>query len=64
MLDKIIIPDTIDTSNLSCNNDSSFDLLSDHSLRCMQHNFIYLRDMVSNILLDENQIREGNYNMI
>ena len=64
MLDKIKISDTIDASDLSCDNDSSFDLSSDHSLRCMQRSFIYLRDMVSNILLDENQIGEGNYNMI
>ena len=54
MLGKNKISDTIDASSLSCDNDSLFDLSSDHSLRYMQSNFIYLRDMVSNVLLDEN----------
>ena len=65
MLDKIEILDTIDVSSLSCDNVSSLDLSFDHSLRCTtQSDFIYLRDMVSNFLLDDNQIWEGNYNMI
>ena len=64
MLDEIEILDT-DVSSLSCNNMSSLNLSFDHSLRCTtQSDFIYLRDMVSNFLLDDNQILEGNYNMI
>ena len=61
MLDEIEILGT-DVSSLSCDNMSSLNLSFDHSLRCTtQSDFIYLRD---NFLFDDNQILEGNYNMI
>ena len=65
MIDNIQILDTSDVSSLSCDNVPSLDL-SYHSLRCTtQSDFIYLRDMVSNIYLsDDNKIWEGNYDII